>query len=147
MTVFRSASAVFLTTLFFLLPLACKQPSSTVTVTEVIDGDTIVIQGGIHVRYIGIDSPEVNEFYYAESRQWNADMVAGKQVRLEGDVTDKDKYGRLLRYAFVGDTFVNAEMVRQGCAWAEAYPPDLKYQVYLKAMEKEARELQRGFWK
>jgi micrococcal nuclease len=143
---FRLASAALVLSVLLLLPLACK-PSDTVTVTEVIDGDTIVIDDGAHVRYIGIDSPERNEFYYGEARQLNMDLVLGQKVRLESDVTDKDKYGRLLRYVFVGDTFVNAEMVRQGCAWSVAYPPDVKYQVYLEAMEKEARELKRGFWK
>ena len=57
----------------------------------------------------------------------NAQLLAGKKVRLEKDITDKDKYGRLLRYVYVGDIFVNAEMVRQGCAWAMVYPPDIKY--------------------
>jgi micrococcal nuclease len=144
---FRRASGVVFLSLLLLLPLACKQSSNVVTVVRVIDGDTIVIDGGDHVRYIGIDSPETDEFYYSEASQLNTDLVAGKQVRLESDVTDKDKYGRLLRYVFVGDIFVNAEMVRQGCAWSTAYPPDIKYQVYLEAMEKEARELKRGFWK
>jgi len=116
-------------------------------VVKVIDGDTIVIEGGNHVRYIGVDSPETDEFYYAEARQMNADLVEGKQVRLESDMTDKDQYGRLLRYVYSGDILVNAEMVRQGCAWASAYPPDTKYQVYLEAMEKEASQLKRGFWK
>jgi micrococcal nuclease len=144
---FGRASAVVFLSLLLLLPLACKQPSDTVTVVRVIDGDTIIIDGGDHVRYIGIDSPETDEFYYARASQLNADLVAGKRVRLESDVTDKDKYGRLLRYVYVGDIFVNAEMVKQGCAWSVAYPPDVKYQVYLEAMEKEARELKRGFWK
>jgi micrococcal nuclease len=144
---FRSASAVVFLSLLLLLPLACKHPSDTVTVVRVIDGDTIVIEGGYHVRYIGIDSPETDEFYYYEASQLNAELVAGKQVRLESDITDKDKYGRLLRYVYVGDIFVNAEMVRQGCAWSIAYPPDVKYQVYLEALEKEARELKLGFWK
>jgi micrococcal nuclease len=144
---FRRASGVVFLSLLLLLPLACKQSSNVVTVVRVIDGDTIVIDGGDHVRYIGIDSPETDEFYYSEASQLNTDLVAGKKVRLESDVTDKDKYGRLLRYVYVGDIFVNAEMVRQGCAWSTAYPPDVKYQVYLEAMEKEARESERGFWK
>jgi len=137
---------LFLSLLLF-LPLACQQPTDTVKVVQVIDGDTIVIEGGYHVRYIGIDSPETDEFYYTEARQMNADLVEGKEVRLESDVTDKDEYGRLLRYVYAGDTLVNAELVKQGCAWATAYPPDIKYQVYLDAMEKEARQLERGFWK
>jgi micrococcal nuclease len=144
---FRSALAVLFLAAFLFLPLACQKPSDTVTVLSVIDGDTIVVEGGYHVRYIGIDSPESDEFYYSEAKQMNVDLVAGKKVRLEGDITDKDIYGRLLRYVYVGDDFVNAEMVRRGCAWAMAYPPDVKYQVYLEAMEKEARQTKQGFWK
>jgi micrococcal nuclease len=144
---FRSTLVVLLLSVLLLPPLACRQPSGTVTVVEVIDGDTIVIEGGYHVRYIGIDSPEIDEYYYLEAKQMNAELLDGKKVRLESDITDKDKYGRLLRYAYVGDVFINAEMVRQGCAWAMAYPPDIKYLVYLEAMEKEARQLKRGFWR
>jgi micrococcal nuclease len=143
----RSTLVVLLLSVLLLPPLACRQPSGTVTVVEVIDGDTIVIEGGYHVRYIGIDSPEIDEYYYLEAKQMNAELLDGKKVRLESDITDKDKYGRLLRYVYVGDVFVNAEMVRQGCAWAMAYPPDIKYLVYLEAMEKEARQLKRGFWR
>ncbi len=146
MTSFRSASIILFLTAFLLLPLACKSPSQLVMVTKVVDGDTIVIKGGYHVRYIGIDSPERDEQYYAEATQLNKDMVEGKEVRLESDINDRDEYGRLLRYIYIGDTFVNAEMVRQGWAWSIAYPPDIKYQVYLEAMENEARELKRGFW-
>jgi micrococcal nuclease len=144
---FRSTLAILLLSVLLLQPLACKQPSDTVAVVEVIDGDTIVVEGGYHVRYIGMDSPEIDEFYYSEAKQMNAQLLDGKKVRLEKDITDKDKYGRLLRYVFVGDVFVNAEMVRQGCAWAMVYPPDIKYMVYLEAMEKEARQLKRGFWR
>ena len=144
---FRSTLAALFLSVLLLLPLACRQSSDTVMVVKVIDGDTIVIEGGYHVRYIGVDSPETDELYYSEAKQMNADLIAGKKVRLESDITDKDKYGRLLRYVYVGDTFINAEMVRQGCAWSIAYPPDVKYQVYLEAMEKEARQLKRGVWK
>jgi micrococcal nuclease len=144
---FRSTLAALFLSVLLLLPLACRQSSDAVMVVKVIDGDTIVVEGGYHVRYIGIDSPETDEFYYSEAKQMNADLIAGKKVRLESDITDKDKYGRLLRYVYVGDTFINAEMVRQGCAWSIAYPPDVKYQVYLEAMEKEARQLKRGVWK
>jgi micrococcal nuclease len=144
---FRSGFAIVLFLAVSLLPLACHEPSDTATVTRVIDGDTIVIEGGYHVRYIGIDAPESGEFYYLEAKQINEGLVAGKNVRLERDISDKDSYGRLLRYVYIGDDFVNAEIVRQGCAWAIAYPPDVKYQVYLEAMEKEARQSKRGVWR
>ena len=144
---FRIKLAILFLSVLLLLPLACQQPSDMATVISVIDGDTVVIKGGYHVRYIGIDSPERNELYYAEAKQMNEDLVAGKKVRLESDISDKDDYGRLLRYVYVGDKFINAEMVKQGYAWAVAYPPDVKYQVYLEAMEKEARQSKRGLWK
>lgn len=116
-------------------------------VIQVIDGDTIAIEGGYHVRYIGIDAPEKDEFYYLEARQANEELVKGKRVRLEKDISDKDRYGRLLRYVYVDGTFVNAEMVWQGYARAETYTPDVKYQVYLEAVEKEARQTERGIWR
>jgi micrococcal nuclease len=144
---FRSVFAIVLLLAVSLLPLACREPSDTAKVTRVIDGDTIIIEGGYHVRYIGIDAPESGEFYYLEAKQINEGLVAGKNVRLERDISDKDSYGRLLRYVYIGDDFANAEIVRQGCAWAVAYPPDVKYQIYLEAMEKEARQSKRGVWR
>ena len=118
-------------------------------VTRVIDGDTIIIEGGYRVRYIGIDTPEIHpemEAFGMEAWQANRRLVEGKQVRLERDVSETDKYGRLLRYVYVNDIFVNAELVRQGLAKAKAYPPDIKYQDYLEAMEAEARSEERGMW-
>jgi len=118
-------------------------------VTRVIDGDTIIIEGGYRVRYIGIDTPEIHpemEAFGMEAWQANRRLVEGKEVRLERDVSETDKYGRLLRYVYVDDIFVNAELVRQGLAKAKAYPPDIKYQDYLEAMEAEARSEGRGMW-
>jgi micrococcal nuclease len=137
--------------LLILLALGCGGGgnASTVKVSEVIDGDTIVISGGHHVRYIGIDAPELHpklEPYGVEAWQANRALVEGKKVRMERDVSNTDKYGRLLRYIYVDDTFVNAELVKQGYACARAYPPDTKYQGYLKEMENEAKKAGRGMW-
>lgn len=121
-------------------------------VTTVIDGDTIEIQGGFTVRYIGIDTPEVkspqqkNECFSKESSEKNKELVMGKQVRLEKDVSETDKYGRLLRYVYVGDVFINKELVRLGYANARSYPPDIKYQKELRETEKEARSKKLGLW-
>jgi micrococcal nuclease len=115
-------------------------------VTEVIDGDTITIAGGDRVRYIGIDTPEKDEPFYLEAWQANHELVEGKAVRLERDVSETDKYGRLLRYVWVDGTMVNAELVRRGLAEAKAYPPDTKYQSYLEQAEAEARQAGRGMW-
>ena len=101
------------------------------------------------MRYIGIDTQEIYpqpEPFSGEAWQANRRLVEGKRVRLERDVSETDKYGRLLRYVYVDGVFVNAELVKLGLAWAKAYPPDTKYQDYLEQMETEAREAGRGMW-
>jgi len=135
--------------LFLLLLIGCSSPPETAKVTQVIDGDTIIIEGNYRVRYIGIDTPEIRpklEDYGIEAWQANRQLVEGKEVHLERDVSETDKYDRLLRYVYVDDVFVNAELVRQGLARAKAYPPDTKYQDYLEQMETEAKLAGRGMW-
>ncbi|MFC1967150.1 thermonuclease family protein [Chloroflexota bacterium] len=127
---------------------ACHAPE-TAKVTRVIDGDTIVISSGQKVRYIGIDAPEVRpepEPHGMEAWNINRDLVEGKEVRLERDVSDTDEYGRLLRYVYVGELMVNGEMVRRGLAEAKSYPPDDTNQEYLERLEGVAREMGRGMW-
>ena len=128
---------------------SCSSPPDTARVTRVIDGDTITIEGGYKVRYIGIDAPEIYpqvEAFGIEAWQANRKLVEGKEVRLERDISETDRYGRLLRYVYVDDVLVNAELVRLGLARAKAYPPDTRYQEYLEEMEAEAREAGRGIW-
>jgi micrococcal nuclease len=81
-----------------------------------------------------------------EATELNKELVEGENVRLEKDVSETDRYGRLLRYVYVGDIFVNAELVKQGLARAKAYEPDTKYQVYFEELEAEAREAGLGIW-
>jgi len=125
-------------------------------VVRVIDGDTIevIIDGKAYkVRYIGIDTPETVapgrpvEWMGKEAYEANKAMVEGKTVYLEKDVSETDRYGRLLRYVFLEDgTFVNAELVRLGYAQVSTYPPDVKYQELFLRMQQEAREANRGLW-
>jgi micrococcal nuclease len=139
--------AIALALALFLLALGCgRVTEGAALVTRVIDGDTIEIEGGSRVRYIGIDTPEMDESYYWEALQVNRDLVEGKKVWLEGDVEDRDRYGRLLKYVWVDNTMVNAELVRLGYAYSYSYPPNVKHQTYLLQMEKEAREQRRGLW-
>jgi micrococcal nuclease len=143
-------SKALLAIILLLIPLyACTSAPETATVTRVIDGDTIIIDTGQRVRYIGIDTPETHpelEAYGTEAWQANRRLVEGKKVRLEKDASETDKYGRLLRYVYVDETLVNAELVRLGLAESKAYPPDTKYQQLLEQMEKEARQAGRGMW-
>ena len=101
------------------------------------------------MRYIGIDTPEMYpavEAFGIEAWQANRELVEGKQVRLEKDVSETDKYGRLLRYVWVDGTLVNAELVKQGLAHAKDYPPDTRYREHLEQLEAEAKGAGRGMW-
>ena len=126
--------------------------SETFKVTRVVDGDTIEIEGGEKVRYIGIDTPETVDprkpvqCFGVEASKKNKELVEGKTVRLEKDITDRDKYSRALRYVWADDLFVNLELVKQGFANSYSYPPDIKYQKEFLAAETEAREAERGLW-
>lgn len=122
------------------------------TVTRVIDGDTIQIATGEKVRYIGVNTPETVDprrpvqCYGHEGSAENKKLVEGKEVRLEKDVSNTDKYGRLLRYVWVGDVMVNEFMVREGFAQVSTYPPDVKYKDRFVAAEKLAQAENKGFW-
>ncbi|HID86744.1 MAG TPA: hypothetical protein EYP55_05115 [Anaerolineae bacterium] len=118
-------------------------------VTWVADGDTVQIEGGQWVRYIGIDAPElfeVPECYGPEAYQKNRELVENRVVALERDVVETDRYGRLLRYVYVNECFVNAELVRLGCARAMPIEPNQRYQELFAALEEEARQAGRGLW-
>ena len=114
-----------------------------------VDGDTIVLAGGERVRYVGIDAPEISgepEHFGQEALEANRRLVAGERVRLERDVSDRDRFGRLLRYVYVDELLVNAEMVREGMVEVLVFPPDITYTSCLAALEEEAKEAQRGLW-
>lgn len=125
-------------------------------VIDVVDGDTIkVVIGGQEytVRYIGIDTPETVhpnksvEWMGPEASAMNKSLVQYKFVLLERDVSETDRYGRLLRYVYLEDgMFVNAELVRLGYAQVSTYPPDVKYKDLFLAMQQEAQNDGVGLW-
>jgi len=126
--------------------------SATVRVIRVIDGDTIEIENGQKVRYIGIDTPESVDpgrpvqCFGREASAENKRLVEGKVVRLEKDITETDTYGRLLRYVYVDDLFINDYLVRQGFAHASTFPPDVKFAKQFVKAQEEAMDNNRGLW-
>lgn len=103
---------------------------ATVELSRIIDGDTIeaLVDGEVEsIRLIGIDTPERGDDGFQEAADALTELLSDGEIRLERDVTDRDRYGRLLAYVFVGDFFVNEIMVREGWAVAHRYPPDTKY--------------------
>ncbi len=121
-------------------------------VTRVIDGDTIEVDGRERVRYIGIDTPELNhprkgrEPFGPEAREFNKRLVGDMYVTLEFDKEIRDKYGRLLAYVYCGDTFVNAEILKAGLARTLMIPPNIRYAVQFSTIQQTAKELKKGLW-
>lgn len=126
--------------------------TQTFIVARVVDGDTIKLASGQTIRYIGIDTPETKDprrgvqCYGKEAYEKNKELVEGKQVVLEKDISETDRYGRLLRYVYINGVFINDYLVREGFAHASTYPPDVKYQEQFRNAQKEARENNKGLW-
>jgi len=126
------------------------------TVVRVVDGDTIHVRLTDRVekiRYIGVNTPEIHhpskgeEPGGREAAEVNRGLVGGRRVRLELDVQTRDRYGRLLAYVWVGDTMVNAELVRRGYAQAMTVPPNVRYQDLFVKLQRQARDAHRGLWR
>ncbi len=125
---------------------AASASTTEVMVTAVVDGDTIDLVNGDRVRLIGIDAPERGEDYYDEAKTELAALVLHTTVTLERDVSDKDRYGRLLRYVYVDGTLINLTMVRKGHARAFRYAPDTRHATEFAEAERVAREAELGMW-
>ncbi len=120
----------------------------TTTITDIIDGDTVVIQGGDRVRLLGIDADEKDENCYQEAKEQLKQLILNKEVSLEKDQTDKDQYGRLLRWIFLYDQNINLKMVEDGFAICSFYEPDVKYKEECASLETKAKEQNIGCkWK
>ena len=141
------------------LPLATPE-AQLVKVTRVIDGDTIELENGQKVRYIGIDTPELGsskasiQCFAKEAKEKNQELVEGKFVELKKDVSETDRYRRLLRYVFLPNPsstseglFVNKYLVEEGYAYAATFPPDVAYSKLFLQLQKSAREEIKGLWK
>jgi len=152
----------------FKIPIGRSYDYTNILVKRVVDGDTLVLENGERVRLIGIDTPELHESNKlqrdaARSKQdvntikemgqaayeFTKKLVEGKKVSLEFDVEKYDRYDRLLAYVYLNkdNTFVNAEIVKQGYASLMTYPPNVKYVDLFTKLYREARQNQRGLWK
>ncbi len=126
-------------------------------VRKVIDGDTVILDSGQHLRYLGIDTPEtrqkrnkdwieVDQIYGAQAAEYNRKLVEKKKVYLQYDVVKQDRYGRMLAYVFVDNIFVNAKLIEQGLALLDTRPPNVKYSSELVKSITAARNGKMGFW-
>ena len=128
-----------------------------VYVTKVIDGDTFWVNNGsekFKVRFIGIDAPETRNSrgklkgsYAKEAKEYVQQLTENKWVKLELDVQKKDRYKRLLAYIYLLDgTFLNADLVKDGFAVVDTYPPNVKHTALFVKLQHEARKSKKGVW-
>lgn len=139
---------------------ATTTSSSAILVTHIVDGDTIEIATGKKVRYIGVDTPETKDpkkakqCFGEEASQKNKELVEGKEIGMVKDISETDRYGRLLRYVYVTDPtasppatiFVNEYLVKEGYAYAATFPPDVKYSEHFRKLQDEAMRQKKGLW-
>jgi micrococcal nuclease len=128
-------------------------PPQAALVVQVVDGDTLVLAGGIKVRVLGIDAPELErdghpaDFLAHKAKAALTELALDRTVSLSYDRLRYDHYGRLLAYVWLSDhNLVNAALVRRGLARVYAIAPNLLYQKDLMTAQQEAIEAQRGVW-
>lgn len=115
-------------------------------VTKVIDGDTLELNNSERVRLLGINSPEKGEPYYTEAKKRLEQLVLNKTIMMEGDEEDRDRYGRLLRYVYLGDEMVNIIMLEEGYATLYILQPNDAYRMIFRNAEEAARGSRLGIW-
>ena len=138
-------------------PTATRGPAAFINhqkahVLRVWDGQSVLIDNGLTVRYLGVQAPSAGAFGRpaapggAAAAQRNAELVEGKEVELEQDTTDVDSNGQLPRYVYVDGEMVNRLLLQEGLIQTSIQPPDTRYEQDLLAAEQEAWSAKRGLW-
>jgi micrococcal nuclease len=122
-----------------------------IRVLSVIDGDTFKIEDNVRVRLIGIDTPERGDCYYDEATEELRNLIEGKVVKLDKDISDTDRYDRLLRYVVIeregeDNLFVNDHMIRNGFAFDISSAPDNRYRDMFSSASEIAKRERLGLW-
>lgn len=138
--------------------LIAASSAELIKVKKVIDGDTIELENKQKVRYIGINTPELHdprkkvECFGKEAMEENKKLVEGKMVRLGKDISETDKYKRLLRYVYLpteaspSGIFVNDYLLKEGYAYASTFPPDVKFADLFLFSQNAAKAGDKGLW-
>ena len=121
--------------------------AETARVARVYDGDTVLLEDGRKVRYLGINAPESQEPLSRKAKGRNEELVLRKVVRLEYEQERGDRYGRLLAWVHVGDDVVNLQLLREGLAHAFIIPPNGIRTLEILQAQEGAREKRLGIWR
>lgn len=125
---------------------------ATAIVTDATDGDTLILQNGIRVRLLGINSPERGKPYYEEAKNFMFNQAKGKKIQLEYEPGyQDDKFGRILAYVFILDSnkiSLNQKLLEQGLAQTSFYQDrrKLKYQDQFLQAESQAKSAHLNLW-
>ncbi|WP_052429483.1 thermonuclease family protein [Paenibacillus borealis] len=129
---------------------------SEAKVLSVTDGDTIKVKfedGSVDkIRLLLIDTPETKRAntpvqpFGPEASEYLTELLNGQTVRVEMDVSERDQYGRILAYVYLGDEMVNEMLIAEGLARVAVYPPDVKYVDQFRVIEKKAKSAKLGIW-
>jgi micrococcal nuclease len=128
-------------------------PGTTALVERAVDGDTLLLADHTRIRLLGVDTPETKrpeapiEPWGPEAHEFTRAHVEGRMVRLEFDKERHDKYDRVLAYVYLGDWFLNEELIRAGMGRAITnHPYSEAMKRRFRAAEREAKEKRRGIW-
>ena len=142
----RRLWVVILVLVGHLAPVGPVAANEFARVRQVYDGDTILLEDGRRVRYLGINTPEYREPYNLKAKRLNESLVLGREVRLEIDQGRADGYNRVLAYVYVGDQMVNARLIQEGLAHAFFIGPSRKHNALLLRLQEEAKQRKLGIW-
>ncbi len=115
-------------------------------VTKVYSGEKVKLQDGRKLKYVGIDAPGEKKLYYVESKKANMQLVDKKAVVIEYDARREDGQGNIQGYVYAGNTFVNAQLLKNGFVLAYIRPPNTRYAGLFIVLQNEARKHRRGIW-
>jgi micrococcal nuclease len=141
----------FLTQVFERYPELRDKKYEAATVKRVIDGDTFETDSAQKVRLIGVNTPERHgqaQYYGREASDFSKKQLNGKKIYMFKDVSDTDKYNRLLRYVFIKDNPVmfNEMLLMEGYGNTMTIPPDVMFAEKFLSLERQARENSKGLW-
>ena len=127
-------------------PVKGERTESEIYATRIIDGDTFVASTGETIRLIGVDAPERNDCNSVEAKNRLSNLILNKEISVEYDKGEKDRYGRTLLYVWADNQFVNEVLAREGFADSKRYTPNIKYAPVFEAAEEKARSEKLGIW-
>ncbi len=137
---------VFVLCLWVVLCACASVSAKESRVRKVLSGNTVELSDGTKLYYIGVDVPGKNKNYYEYCKQANKALVDKKNITYTTDLLRHTPDGKLFAYVYVGEVFINAEIIRQGYGLAHFVPPNVRYGQQFLELQTEARKGERGLW-